>query len=70
MALTRAQKRMLLDAYCHPNFALYGAWNFRCARNLMNKGLVQLVGIGLYYTPAGEKLVQELLDKGSNKIED
>ena len=70
MTLTRAQKRMLLDAYGRPSHCLYGSGDFRCARNLMNKGLVQLVGIGLYFTPAGEKLVQELLDKGSNKIED
>jgi hypothetical protein len=40
MKLTRAQKRMLMAAYGHPNFGLYGPGDFRCARNLMNKGKV------------------------------
>lgn len=63
MTLTRAQKRMLLAAYGHPCFCLYGAWDFRCARNLMEKGLVKMVGIGLYFTEKGVQVANELLEK-------
>lgn len=68
MKLTPAQKQMLLNAYGHPSFVLYGAWDFRCARNLMEKGLVKLSGPGLYFTPEGEKVASQLLEAGSIKI--
>lgn len=69
MKLTRAQKRMLLDA-CNPRFCLYGAPAFICARNLMNKGLVRLCVDDVKLTDLGEKVAQELMDRGSDKIED
>jgi hypothetical protein len=52
--LTRAQKRMLIDALEKGGRTdLYGAWDFRCARNLMNLNLGRLSGPTLLLTEAG-----------------
>jgi hypothetical protein len=62
---------MLAAAWGNPvGRELYGAQKFECARNLQAKKLVRIVGSSFELTVVGERVAQELLDKGSNKIED
>lgn len=57
--ITRAQKRMLLEVYNNPHFALYGAPAYECARNLMNHRLVRLVGHEVILTTTGKHMAED-----------
>jgi len=68
--LTPAQKRMLVRAYGSQNNGLYGAAQFRCARNLAAKGLIRVIVDAFTFTDEGEKVAGALWQVGADKIED
>lgn len=60
--LTLAQRAMLLAAE-NPHYALYGSSAFRCARNLVSKGLARIVGFEFQLTALGEIMVEAMREQ-------